>query len=141
MKLSEREIISVMRKGGWGPYFDCMISAIALRESGGDPAAFNGDAATGDESYGLLQLNLLRNTQALMTLYGITDKKQLFDPLTNARAGWLLSGGAQVTPAQRLANMRTAWYFDRATNGQPTQYKIRYEQHLGAVLVAAAQLV
>lgn len=142
MKLSEREIIQVMRKGGWGPYFDVMISAIALRESAGDPLAYNGNQATGDDSRGLLQLNLLHNTQALMTLFGITDKQQLFDPVTNARAGWMLSGGEKVTPAQRLANMRIAWYFDRLNpDGTPTPYKTRYELHLGAVLAAAVQLV
>ena len=34
------------------------MTAIALRESAGDPNAFNGDAATGDRSYGLWQINM-----------------------------------------------------------------------------------
>jgi hypothetical protein len=102
------------------------MTAIALRESAGNPAAFNGDAKTGDKSYGLWQINMLN---ALGTsrakLFGITDEKQLFDPATNARAAFVLWGGNNK-------NLSTAWYIDHGGF-----YQSRYESHLPAAQAAA----
>ncbi len=57
-----------------------MIGAIALRESAGYPAAYNGNAATGDDSYGLTQINWkVPGIVASLATIGITKKEQLFD--------------------------------------------------------------
>lgn len=118
-----------------------MITSIALRESHGVPTAYNGDAATGDDSCGLCQINWKVPTiVASLATIGITDKRQLFEPGNNARAAWHLSGGDAATPAQRLANMRLLWYFDRMTGNTPSTYKLAYESHLATVILAAAEL-
>ncbi len=74
--------------------------AIAMRESGGDPTAFNGNAGTGDNSYGLTQINMIGDLgPARLQQFGIASADQLFDPLTNARAAFILSeNGTDLTP-------------------------------------------
>jgi spore coat assembly protein SafA len=76
------------------------IVAISMRESGGDPRAFNGNSGTGDKSYGLTQINMIgRLGPARLQQLGISSAEQLFDPLTNARAAFILSNnGTNLSP-------------------------------------------
>ena len=68
--------------------------AIAERESSGRPSAFNGNAATGDLSYGLFQINMLGTMgPARRKQFGIASNEALFDPSVNARAAYQMSGG------------------------------------------------
>lgn len=108
------------------------VTAIALRESGGDPAAYNGPLdekgtnATGDRSYGLTQINLGDpEVSALMVKNGITSAV-LLTPDGNARAAALLWGG-------RNSNLNLAWYIDRAG----TVYQQRYQSFLPRAQAAA----
>ena len=72
------------------------IVAIVMAESGGDPRAHNGNANTGDNSYGLAQINMLgamgpeRRRQ-----YGLKSNADLFDPETNLRVAFKMSGGGK----------------------------------------------
>ncbi|MDR6990639.1 peptidoglycan-binding protein [Luteimonas sp. 3794] len=74
--------------------------AIAMRESTGDPAAFNGNRATGDQSYGLTQINMLGGMgPERREAFGLTSNEQLFDPQTNARVAFELSNnGTDLSP-------------------------------------------
>lgn len=68
--------------------------AIVLAESGGNARAHNTNAGTGDNSYGLAQINMLGNLgPARRAQLGISSNDQLFDPATNLRAAYALSGG------------------------------------------------
>ncbi len=62
-------------------------SAIAMAESGGNPRAHNGNAGTGDDSYGLWQINMLGSMgPSRRKSFGITSNEQLYNPMTNAKA-------------------------------------------------------
>lgn len=70
--------------------------AIALGESGGNPASFNGNASTGDKSYGLWQINMLGSMgPARLKQYGLKSENDLLDPATNARVMYAMSGGGK----------------------------------------------
>lgn len=70
------------------------IVAIILAESGGNPLAHNTNAGTGDNSYGLAQINMLGTLgPARRQQFGISSNDQLFDPATNLRAAYAVSGG------------------------------------------------
>lgn len=76
------------------------ITAIAVPESGQHTEAHNNNAKTGDDSYGLWQINMRgalgpeRRQQ-----FGIADNTQLYNPLVNALAAFKLSnGGKDFTP-------------------------------------------
>jgi hypothetical protein len=123
--MSVDAIYAVMRGAGFPPHVAVTMTAIALRESGGNPKAFNGNEKTGDRSYGLLQINMLdKNVAKLMEAHGISEQA-LTDPEANARAGFLLWSG-------RTHNLDLAWYINRAG-----PYKIRYESHLPEAQAAA----
>lgn len=68
------------------------ITAIAGRESGWNPQAFNGNRATGDQSYGLYQINMLGSLgPARRKSFGIGRNEELFDPNVSGRAAWITS--------------------------------------------------
>jgi len=74
--------------------------AVALAESGGNPRAHNGNAGTGDNSYGLWQINMLGAMgPARRKVFGLTSNEELFDPQKNANAAWGISNkGRNWTP-------------------------------------------
>jgi hypothetical protein len=120
------EIYRVARAAGFPPVIAVTMTAIALRESSGDPTVFNGDAKTGDRSYGLWQINMFANlASSRMKLFGLTDEKELLIPAINARAAFRLWGGDN-------RNLSLCWYIDH-----PGPYQQRYESHLPAAQAAA----
>lgn len=70
--------------------------AIAKRESGGKATAFNPDTSTGDQSYGLFQINMLNELgPSRRQSYGLKKNEDLFDPATNARVAFAMSKGGK----------------------------------------------
>jgi hypothetical protein len=70
--------------------------AVALGESGGKAKAHNDNADTGDDSYGLFQINMLGAMgPERRKLYGLKDNADLFDPAVNARVAFELSRGGK----------------------------------------------
>ena len=58
-----------------------------MGESSGNPRAHNPDASTGDNSYGLMQINMLGQMGAdRRKAFGLSSNDQLFDPVTNFAA-------------------------------------------------------
>jgi Lysozyme like domain len=130
MIMTPLAIFETMRAVGFPPTVAVTMTAIALRESRGDPAAFNPNTTTGDRSYGLLQINMANaEVEKLIqqkVLLGSAEEG-LLDPLTNAKAGFALWAGNN-------ANLNMAWYLDRAG-----VYKLRYEAHLPEAQAAALE--
>lgn len=66
--------------------------AVAMRESGGRPSAYNGNQATGDNSYGLFQINMLGKLgEDRRKKYGLRDNNDLLNPETNARVAFKMT--------------------------------------------------
>lgn len=64
-----------------------IMAAIAMAESGGRSAAHNNNPRTGDNSYGLWQVNMLgRMGPERRRAFGIGSNEALFDPAVNASA-------------------------------------------------------
>lgn len=86
-RLNFGQMEALMREGGFSPEISPIMAAIGLAESGGNPYAHNPNASTGDDSYGLLQVNMLGAMgPERRKAFGITSNEALFDPLTNVRA-------------------------------------------------------
>ena len=86
-RLNFGQMEALMREGGFSPEISPIMAAIGLAESGGNPYAHNPNASTGDDSYGLLQVNMLgKMGPERRKAFGITSNQELFDPLTNVRA-------------------------------------------------------
>lgn len=68
--------------------------AVALAESGGRPTAHNGNAGTGDNSYGLFQINMLGDLgPERLERFHLSSNDQLYDPLVNAKVAYQISNG------------------------------------------------
>jgi hypothetical protein len=128
MLMTAQAIFEEARKAGFPPVVAVSMTAIALRESAGDPTLHNGNTATGDDSYGLWQINMLSpqvNALVMKNLGPGEDKSALLDPTVNARMAFLLWGGHNN-------NLNIAWYINHGG-----AYQSRYEAHLPAAQTAA----
>jgi hypothetical protein len=85
--LSKNQVASYLRKAGFTEDMIPTMVGIAGAESSFNPNAFNPNVDTGDQSYGLFQINMLgamgpeRREQ-----FGIESNEALKDPLINAKA-------------------------------------------------------
>jgi hypothetical protein len=87
---------AILRKAGFKGKALETAYAVMMAESGGNPRAHNPNASTGDNSYGLFQINMLGNLgPARLKQYGLKSNEDLFDPLTNARVAFRMSGGGK----------------------------------------------
>jgi hypothetical protein len=69
---------------------------IVMRESRGGPTSHNGNSDTGDNSYGLFQINMIGGLGTdRREKYGLTTNEELFNPVANARIAFLMSGGGK----------------------------------------------
>lgn len=76
-----------------------VIVSLAGRESRWQPDAYNGNRATGDNSYGLLQINTIQESvwTLMASELGFSRREDLFDPVNNMRAArWLYDRSASV---------------------------------------------
>jgi len=70
--------------------------AVTKKESGGRPVAHNDNTGTGDNSYGLFQINMIGDLGAARRdKFNITTNDQLFDPVTNAQIAFHMTDGGK----------------------------------------------
>ena len=70
--------------------------AIVMKESGGRPMAHNGNSNTGDNSYGLFQINMIGSLGAdRREKFDLKQNSELFNPLRNAEIAFHMSGGGE----------------------------------------------
>lgn len=91
---------TLLYKAGFRGNSARLAKAVMLAESSGRASAHNYNPNTGDDSYGLFQINMLGDLgPARRRQYGLQSNQQLLDPLTNARIAYQLSqGGANWNP-------------------------------------------
>ena len=89
-------LVSTLQKAGFKGEALKTAWAIAKRESGGRASAYNPDRSTGDDSYGLFQINMLGNLgPSRRKSYGLKSNQDLLDPATNARVAFAMSKGGK----------------------------------------------
>jgi len=70
--------------------------AIVMRESTGRPNAYNGNTSTGDNSYGIFQINMIGELGvARREKFDLKSNKELFDPLRSAEIAHYMSRGGK----------------------------------------------
>jgi hypothetical protein len=68
--------------------------AIAMKESTGRPGSHNKNSSTGDNSYGLFQINMIGSLgPARIEKYRLRSNDDLFDPVRNAKIAYRMSDG------------------------------------------------
>lgn len=93
-QLSDSELVSVLKEAGFTGESLRVAWAIAKKESNGRPLAFNGDKGTGDQSYGIFQINMIGDLGSdRRDKYNLESNKELFNPLVNATIAYKMSAG------------------------------------------------
>jgi hypothetical protein len=78
--------------------------AIAKKESNGRPFAFNGNAKTGDSSYGVYQINMIGDLGPDRRIkFDLDSNSDLFNPVVNAQIAYHMSGGGENFSAWKIS--------------------------------------
>ena len=87
--LSPQQVKSLALNSGFTESQSDIVVKIARGESSFNPQAHNPDASTGDNSYGLMQINMLGDMgPERRKLFGIQTNEELKDPQTNMDAAF-----------------------------------------------------
>lgn len=82
--------------------------AIAKKESNGRPFAFNGNVSTGDNSYGIFQINMLGFLGShRRDKFELKHNADLFNPVVNAKIAFHMSKGGEDWTAWKGITPRT----------------------------------
>ena len=94
--MNDQQLVNLLHQVGFRGQALKTAFGVAKRESGGRPEAFNPDRSTGDQSYGLFQINMIDELgPARRKQFGLGANEDLFDPLTNAKVAYRMSGGGK----------------------------------------------
>lgn len=94
------DLMGILRNAGFSGASLNTAYAVAMAESGGNAKAFNGNAGTGDKSYGLFQINMLGGMgPERRKAYGLSSDADLYDAQRNAQIAYKMSkGGTDWSP-------------------------------------------
>jgi hypothetical protein len=115
--LSDSQLVGVLRAAGFSGKGLVTAFAVARAESGGNPRTHFNNPRTGDNSYGLFQINMLGSMGPdRRRQYGLGSNEDLFDPVLNARIAHEMSRGGthwrdwSVHPASRARGAKGTGY-------------------------------
>jgi len=95
-KLSDTELVELLSAVGFEGKALKVAYAVAKKESNGRPLAHNGDVSTGDNSYGVFQINMLGSLgEDRREKFDLKTNKDLFDPVTNAEIAFHMTNGGE----------------------------------------------
>jgi hypothetical protein len=95
-QFSEQDLVAVLKSVGFKGGALKEAWAVAMKESTGRPNAHNDNASTGDNSYGLFQINMRGSMGPdRVEKYGLASYEDLFDPYINARVAYQMSNGGK----------------------------------------------
>ena len=85
--------------------------AVAKKETHGNPLAHNGNRKTGDNSYGMFQINMLGGMGAdRREQFGLRSNADLLNPVVNAKVAYHMSDGGKDWSAWKGLTPKTkAW--------------------------------
>jgi hypothetical protein len=85
--------------------------AVAKKETHGNPLAHNGNAKTGDDSFGIFQINMLRDLGPdRRAKFGLNFNADLLNPVLNAQVAYFMSnGGKDWSSWHGLTKMTKMW--------------------------------
>ena len=91
-ELTDTELVELLSLVGFEGKSLKTAWAVVMRESRGNPTSRNNTASTGDNSYGLFQINMIGDLGAIRReKFNIEKNSDLFDPVTNAKAAFYMT--------------------------------------------------
>lgn len=108
--LSDKDLYLVLKAVGFKGLDLKEAWAVAKKESNGQPIRFNGNTQTGDSSYGLFQINMIRDLgPQRRAKFGLRTNSDLLNPVVNAKIAYHMSNGGKnwsawhgITPKTKM---------------------------------------
>lgn len=101
--LSDEELVTLLKEIGFEGKALKVAWAVAKKESSGNPRNHNGNRNTGDNSYGIFQINMIDSLgEKRRDKYDLENNKELFDPVTNAEIAYQMSNGGKDWSAWKV---------------------------------------
>jgi hypothetical protein len=95
-KFQPTELVTMLQAVGFKGQSLKYAWAVAMKESHGNALDYNGNVHTGDNSYGLFQINMLGSMGAdRRTQFGLAYNAQLLNPVTNAQIAYHMSNSGR----------------------------------------------
>jgi hypothetical protein len=90
--LTDRQLKELLSAVGFKGKSLIQAWAVAKKESNGRPLAFNGNAQTGDSSFGMFQINMIRDLGPdRRSMFGLHYNADLLNPVLNAQVAYYMS--------------------------------------------------
>lgn len=104
--MTSSELMQLLRRAGFRGKGLKTAYAVMMAESGGNIRAFNGNRDSGDESYGLFQINMIDELGPdRRKRFKLASNDDLYDPAVNARIAFRMSrGGRDWSPWSAFKN-------------------------------------
>lgn len=94
--LTKQQLVELLYAAGFRGQGLRLAWAVAMKESNGRPTALNNNISTGDNSYGIFQINLIGDLGPMrLAKFGLTAKKDLLDPVNNVKAVYYMTDGGK----------------------------------------------
>ncbi len=94
--LTDKELVELLQVVGFEGQDLKEAWAIAKKESNGRPLAFNGNTLTGDNSYGIFQINMINSLgEDRREKFELNHNADLFNPVTNVEIAFHMSNGGE----------------------------------------------
>lgn len=95
-KLTDTELVELLRAVGFTGENLKEAWAVAKKESNGRPLAHNGNTNTGDNSWGIFQINMIGELgEDRRKRFGLETNAELLDPVVNASIAHYMSRGGE----------------------------------------------
>lgn len=99
-ELTSQELVELLAAAGFEGKALKTAWAVAMRESRGHPTSHNTNAKTGDNSYGLFQINMIgsmgvERLAKLQDKIGIVKAADLLNPVANVKAAYYMTDGGK----------------------------------------------
>jgi len=94
--LTDGQLVDLLKAIGFKDNALRSACAVAKAESNGRPFAFNGNAKTGDSSYGVFQINMIEELGSdRRKKFELDSNAELFNPVTNAQIAHFMTKGGK----------------------------------------------
>lgn len=114
-KLTPAQVYDLLKLIGFKGHELKVAWAVAMKETHGNPLAHNYNPRTGDNSYGMFQVNLYGALKGRIKAYHLKSANDLTDPVTNAQIAYKMSSGGKnwtpwhADPGERDRHLIVKW--------------------------------
>jgi hypothetical protein len=112
--LSDKDLVLVLQAVGFKGQDLREAWAVAKKESNGQPIRFNGNTGTGDNSYGLFQINMISDLgPERRDKFNLRTNFDLLNPVVNAQIAYHMSDGGKNWSAWKGITPRTKMWMKK----------------------------